>query len=167
MYCTQVCCVCICTSYHMATRAPASLVPIPAFPLTKWPQKGWSGIFGPISCFSPFQIIITNQIAAWSHIYQNHMWNLLVLNWKSPPAGRHRWKNRNEAPQRCCKAFVKYLCRCTTWSQMWNIHSINKNVYTWDSSLPGSHMFLRCARDQAAIWLVRIWLAKIIWDGEN
>ena len=48
-----------------------SLVPSPPLPLTKWPRKGWSGIFGPISWFSPSQIILanqilTNQIAVWS-----------------------------------------------------------------------------------------------------
>ena len=31
MYCTQVCCVCICTSHHMATKVPANLVPIHHF----------------------------------------------------------------------------------------------------------------------------------------
>ena len=64
MYCTQVYCVCICNSYDMATRASASLVPIPPFLLAKWPQRGLSGIFGPISWFLPFQIIVASQIAA-------------------------------------------------------------------------------------------------------
>ena len=30
------------------SRGLASLVPIPPLPLTKWPRKRWSGIFGPI-----------------------------------------------------------------------------------------------------------------------
>ena len=59
-------CVCICTSYYMATKVPANLVPIPPFLLTKWPQKGLSGIFGPISRFSPFHIIMANsKTGAW------------------------------------------------------------------------------------------------------
>ena len=33
-----------------------SLVPSPPLPLTKWPRKGWSGIFGPNPWFSPSQI---------------------------------------------------------------------------------------------------------------
>ena len=39
-----------------------SLIPIPPFTLTKWPWKGWSGIFGQISWLSTSQIILANQI---------------------------------------------------------------------------------------------------------
>ena len=53
----------------------ASLIPSPPLPLTKLPRKGWSGIFGPIPCFLPSQIILANQIDAWPHIYQNHAQN--------------------------------------------------------------------------------------------
>ena len=58
-----------------APCSPFSLVPSPPLPLTKWPRKGWSGIFGPIPWFSPSQIILANQIDAWSHAYQNHARN--------------------------------------------------------------------------------------------
>ena len=37
-----------------------SLVPIPPLPLTKWPQKGWSGIF---VLGSSSHVILANQIA--------------------------------------------------------------------------------------------------------
>ena len=41
-----------------------SLVSIPPFQLTKWPQRGWSSIFGVIPWLSPFQIVLT--ITFWS-----------------------------------------------------------------------------------------------------
>ena len=52
-----------------------SLVPSPPLPLTKWPRKGSSGIFGPIPWFSPSQIILANQIlanqiAVWSRVHR-------------------------------------------------------------------------------------------------
>ena len=104
----------------------------------------------------------------WSRVYLNHVQNSLIQSWKSPTAGHRWWNNRNEAPHGGCKAFVEYLWRCgRAWSQTWNIHNINKNVYTWDSSLRGLYMFLRCTHDQAAIWLAKIWLARIVWDGKN
>ena len=53
----------------------SSLVPIPSLPLTKWLQKGWSGIFGLIPWFLPAQNLLANWIAAWSRVYQNHMQN--------------------------------------------------------------------------------------------
>ena len=43
---------------------------IPPFPLTKWPRKGCSGIFGPIAWSSPSQIILANQITTWPRVYQ-------------------------------------------------------------------------------------------------
>ena len=54
-----------------------SLVPSPPLLLTKWPQKKWSGIFGLIPWFSPFQIILANQIAAWSRVCQKPRTNLV------------------------------------------------------------------------------------------
>ena len=56
----------------------SSLVPIPPFPLTKWPQIVWSGIFGPIPWLSPSLIILPNQIAACSRVYQKLHVNLVV-----------------------------------------------------------------------------------------
>lgn len=42
-----------------------SLVLIPPLLLTKWLQKGWCGIFGPICWSSPSQIVLTNHIRKW------------------------------------------------------------------------------------------------------
>ena len=74
-------CVCVCVCKHACmwledsvalvrmldspfAGSVASLVPSPPLPLTKWPRKGWSGIFGPNPWFSPSQIILANQILA-------------------------------------------------------------------------------------------------------
>ena len=58
------------SNVDMRTSLVVSLVPSPPLPLTKWPRKRWSGIFGPIPWFSPSQIILANQIAAWSRVYR-------------------------------------------------------------------------------------------------
>ena len=46
-------------------RTCCSLVLIPPLLLTKWLQKGWCGIFGPIRWSSPSQIVLANQIWKW------------------------------------------------------------------------------------------------------
>ena len=63
----SLCCACPPTVFGLVLPVN-SLVPSPPLPLTKWPRKRWSGIFGPIPWFSPSQIILANQIAAWSRV---------------------------------------------------------------------------------------------------
>ena len=68
---------CLTDNKAMSTsRVESSLVPSPPLPLTKWPQKKWSGIFGPIPWFSTSQNILANQIAARSRVYQKLHTNL-------------------------------------------------------------------------------------------
>ena len=65
---------------------------------------------------------------------RGRVWSFLVQSFENGC-----WKN---APQRYCESFIKIISpqvQNRTWSQTWNI---NKNVYTWDLSLQGSHMFL-------------------------
>jgi len=102
-------------SYLVATYKPY-LSPDSTY-VTKWPQNGWSSIFGATPSLMPSQLCLANQIAAWSRIYQNHVWIPLVLVTEKP-----KWK--------CCETFVKYLLLYRIRSQSQNIHNPKKNVYT-------------------------------------
>ena len=52
--------------------------------------------------------------------------------------------------------------RYRAWSQTWNIHNLNKTFIRKTRHYEFRACFFQCTRDQMAIWL-----ARIIWDGEN
>ena len=93
----------------------ASLVPSPPFPLTKWPRKRWSGIFGPIPWL------------ASTHL--EYFWPI-----RSPldhVLTKPRVSLVREDIGDDSQTFFYESCIChRTGSQSWTIHNPRKNAYT-------------------------------------
>ena len=119
----------------------SSLVPIPPLLLIKWLWKGWSGIF---NWADSLILAIPNNSGQLDRCMVTCLTisHAKCVGYESQ-ASLYKvengcWKN---APQRYCESFIKIISPQVQKyrTQTWNI---NKNFYTWDLSLQGSHMFL-------------------------
>ena len=115
--CMRACmCACVMTSkwQHCPCTAVHSLVPSPPLPLTKWPRKRWSGIFGPISWLASTHLEYFWPIRSpLDHMLTKPRTSLV----------------REDIEDSLMFLFGSWICHRTR-SQSWTIHNPRKNAYT-------------------------------------
>ena len=100
---------------HVNTWDYASLVPSPPLPLTKWPRKRWSGIFGPIPWL------------ASTHL--EYFWPVRLPLHHVPTKPCMSLIREDIGDDSQTYFFGSWICH-RTGSQSWTIHNPRKNAYT-------------------------------------